>query len=99
VKLIITARAEREIERKASSWSEHSTVAPDLFWSELKAAVARLSVEPYAGRSWTSPRGRQLQRLLLPNTENYLYYSFDPNQPLLTIHCLWGARRQREPRL
>jgi hypothetical protein len=99
VKLLVAARAEREINRKAASWIQNSKMSPDLFWSEVKAAVTRLSVEPYAGRSWISPRGRRLHRLLLPYTENHLYYSFDPERATLTIRCLWGARREREPSL
>ena len=55
MKLVIAARAEREIERKAASWAKHSTVSPELFWDELRRVIRRLEVEPYAGRRWTSP--------------------------------------------
>jgi len=99
VKLVIAARAELEIQRKAASWEKHSTVSPGLFWEELREAIKRLSMEPYAGRSWKSPSGRQLYRLLLPATANHLYYSYEPNKAVLTIRCLWGARRGREPKL
>ena len=99
MKLVIAARAEREIERKAASWAKHSTVSPELFWDELRRVIRRLEVEPYAGRRWTSPSGRQLYRLLLPATENHLYYSYEPQKQVLMIRCLWGARRGREPKL
>jgi plasmid stabilization system protein ParE len=99
VKVLIGARAEREIRRKADSWVTHSTISPELFWDELRAALRRLAVEPYAGRVWTSPSGRQLYRLLLPATSNHLYYSYDAEKEILLVRSLWGARRGREPKL
>ena len=91
MKLVIAARAEREIGRKAASWTRHSTVSPETFWDELRRAIRRLEVEPYAGRRWVSPSGRHLYRLLLPTTENHLYYSYEPQTQVLMIRCLWGA--------
>lgn len=40
-----------------------------------------------------------MMRLLLPRTQNHLYYTYEPEQQLLRIWCLWGARRGREPKL
>jgi plasmid stabilization system protein ParE len=99
VKLEISPRALREIERKAASWAKHSTISPGLFWDELEEAGKRLIVEPYAGRRWVSPKGRVMLRLLLPRTQNHLYYTYEPEKQLLRIWCLWGARRGREPKL
>src|SRR5690606_995476 len=36
-------------------------------------------------------------RLLLPDTGNHLYYTYEPERELLRSWCLWGARREREP--
>ena len=99
MKLEISPRALREIERKAASRAKHSTVSPDLFWNELEAAGQRLLAEPYAGRRWVSPKGRVMWRLLLERTENHLYYTYDPDKELVRIWCIWGARRGREPKL
>lgn len=99
MKIEISPRALREIERKAASWAKHSTISPDLFWDELVAAGQRLLVEPYAGRRWVSPKGRVMLRLLLERTQNHLYYTYQADKELIRIWCLWGARRGREPKL
>lgn len=99
MKLEISPRALHEIERKAASWANHSTISPGLFWHEVEEAGKRLVIEPYAGRRWVSPKGRVMMRLLLPRTQNHLYYTYEPEQQLLRIWCLWGARRGREPKL
>ena len=99
MKLEISPRALREIERKAATWAKHSAISPGLFWDELEEAGKRLVVEPYAGRRWVSLKGRVMLRLLLPRTQNHLYYTYEPEKQLLRIWCLWGARRGREPKL
>ena len=99
MKIEISPRALREIERKAKSWAEHSTLSPDLFWEELESAGRRLEEEPLAGTRWVSPKGKAMLRLLMPRTENHLYYTYDAEQQLVRIWCIWGARRGREPRL
>ena len=99
MKLVISPRALRETERKAASWARHSTLPPGLFWDELEAAGRRLLAEPYAGRRSVSPKGRVMWRLLLERTQNHPYYTYDPDQDLVRIWCLWGARRGREPKL
>ena len=92
-------RARREMKRKAASWAKHSTSNPHLFWQEFLAAVRRLSVEPYAGRRWISRKGKVYWRLLLPQTENHIYYSYLVEQRLIRVLSVWGARRKNEPRL
>lgn len=99
MKLEISPRALREIERKAASWAEHGTISPELFWEELDAAARRLVLKPNAGHEWVSPKGRIMLRLLLARTENHLYYTYQAEQELVRIWCLSGARRGSEPRL
>jgi plasmid stabilization system protein ParE len=99
VKIRITRRAEREIERKAARWEKKAHFSPQLFWSELGRALERLERDPNAGARWVSPSGRALYRLLLNETKNHLYYSYDEGSDVLTIRCLWGAQRGREPKL
>lgn len=99
MKIEISPRALREIERKAVSWAKHSTVSPRLFIEELEAVGKRLLVEPNAGTRWVSPKGRVMLRLYLEGTQNHLYYTHDSDKQLIRIWCLWGARRGQEPKL
>jgi hypothetical protein len=38
-------------------------------------------------------------RLLLPRTEQHLYYSVDKAGGVVRVITIWGARRGRPPRL
>ena len=73
MKIEISPRALREIERKAKSWAEHSTLSPDLFWEELdrKQAIGEPSawvVERREGAASgrTHQYRREIPRLVCP---------------------------------
>jgi plasmid stabilization system protein ParE len=99
VRIEVSPRALREIERKAKSWAKHSVISPELLFEELEEAGQRLLRTPNAGTYWVSPRGRAMLRLYLERTENHLYYTHEPEKQLVRIWCLWGARRGCEPKL
>lgn len=66
-----------------------------------------------AGAQWSAPAacagsyagtaivlgGKQLRKLLLPRTEQWLYYAVRPKEQLIVVQTLWGARRGRDPKL
>ena len=43
--------------------------------------------------------GKTIRRVLLPNTEQHIYYSIDEASETVTIRTIWGARRGRSPML
>jgi plasmid stabilization system protein ParE len=96
VKIEISPRALREIERKAASWAEHSTISPGLLFDELEAAGQRLLRNPKAGTRWVSPQGRVLLRLYLERTQNHLYYTHEPELELIRmpVGCTSGPRTE-----
>jgi plasmid stabilization system protein ParE len=98
VKLKLTRRAERRIEIVDDYWRQHRLEASDLLKQELSAARLRLAQDPYVGTAIVVG-GKQLRRLLLPRTEQWLYYAVRPKQQLIVVQTLWGARRGREPKL
>jgi plasmid stabilization system protein ParE len=51
VRIEISKRAKRELERAAGWWKD-----PDILWDELEAAGRRLLEEPEAGRRWVSSK-------------------------------------------
>jgi len=97
VKVKVTRRAERRIEIVDRFWRENRLAAPDLFKEELTVAELRLSQEPYAGRACLIG-GKQLRRLLLPRTEQWVYYVVRARQGLVVVQTIWGARRGRDPK-
>ena len=94
----LTKRAERRIEIVDQWWRAHRHEAPDLLKQELGGARLRLAQDPYAGTAVVIG-GRQLRKLLLLGTEQWLYYSVRPKQQLIVVQTLWGARRGRAPKL
>jgi len=61
-------------------------------------AVARLSEDSNAGKACVIG-GKQLRRLLLERTEQWLYYVVRPKQDLVVVRMIWGARRERDPKI
>ncbi len=96
MKVKVTRRAERRIEIVDGFWRKNRPKAPDLFKEELAAAELRLSQDPYAGRVCVIG-GKQMRRLLLPRTEQWVYYVVRAKQQLVVVQTIWGARRGRDP--
>ena len=94
----ITKRAERRIEIVDRYWRTKRLEAPDLLKQELSSARLLLMQDAYIGGACVIG-GRQFRRLLLPRTEQWLYYAVRPKQQLIVIQTLWGARRGRGPTL
>ncbi len=94
----LTKRAERRIEIVDRYWRTNRLEAPDLLKQELSSARLLLVQDAYIGGACVIG-GRQFRRLLLPRTEQWLYYAVRPKQQLIIIQTLWGARRGREPKI
>jgi len=98
VNVKVTKRAERRIEIVDRFWRDNRLEAPGMLKEELAAAEARLREDPHAGVACVI-RGKKYLRLLLPKTEQWLYYKIYPQQGLIVVQTIWGARRGREPKL
>jgi hypothetical protein len=66
VKVEISKRARRELERAAKWWEN-----PNILWDELEEAGRRLLQEPEAGVRWVSSKGHVMWRLRLPRSEKF----------------------------
>jgi plasmid stabilization system protein ParE len=98
VKVKITTHAEKRIEIVDRFWRKNRLEAPNLLKEELSAAEARLREDPYAG-TVCIVRGKKYLRLLLPKTEQWLYYRVHSERALVVVQTIWGARRGRDPKL
>jgi plasmid stabilization system protein ParE len=99
MKVVFSKRADRDVDRIDAWWRDNRPAAPDLFVHEITDAVSRLE-NPGAilGIEKRSRRGTVLFRLLLERTEQHVYFRRD-NPSLITVLCVWGARRRRAPKL
>lgn len=98
MKVKVTKRAQRRIEIVDRFWRKNRLEAPDLLKQELATAEARLLEDPYAGTA-CMVRGKKYLRLLLPKTEQWLYYTVYSEWGLIVVQTIWGARRGRDPKL
>lgn len=63
---------------------------------ELARVIGLLQENPELG---IAIRGREIRRLLLPDTEQFIYYRVRPRAKRIEIIALWGAARQFGPPL
>jgi hypothetical protein len=99
VKTRLVGPARQQAERIDRWWRENRSAARDLFAREMAEARAVLSATPDVGAPFTERRGVLVRRLLLPRTQNHLYYEVDEKNGLVMILAVWGAPRGTGPRL
>ena len=99
MKIKLTPRAQRRVKVVGAWWREHRPNVPDLFAEELAWAKNELLSRPYLAPIYAIVEGRVFRRLLLPKTEQHVYYVVDKAADLVIVHTIWGARRGRGPRL
>jgi plasmid stabilization system protein ParE len=98
VKVTITRRAERALERIDRRWhalADH----PRTFADEFETARDALGKEPTPGLGNATSRRPTLRRLLLPKSGCHIYFTVDPARRWIEIVDIWDARRVRSPRL
>ena len=99
MRVVLTPRARARAKAVAGWWRANRTTAPDLFERELEAAKNRLALEPRAGRFYARIGDSLIRRVLLPRTEQHVYYEVDEKAEMVLVHTIWGARRGRGPDL
>lgn len=68
---------------------------PDVFTEELEQALQIIAVLPGEGTLYTQSPVPGVRRVYLRRVSTHLYYTFDNDE----IRALWGARRERGPRI
>lgn len=90
VRIIVTARARRNIGAIDKWWKENRIDAQELFAQEFFDGVDGLSKEPHLGSVYQS-RGREYRRWLLPRTRFHSYYR--AHEEGLAVVAVWSAQR------
>jgi plasmid stabilization system protein ParE len=98
VKIVLLEEAQRRFEAEDAWWREHRD-AKELLLNEFEAALRQILSRPELGQHYRRTRGRLIQRVLMPKTRCHVYYAHDPEQKLIEVHTVWGARRGRGPQL
>ena len=92
-----TPRALAEAKRKKMWWQEHRRTSPGLFDEEVAAAIEQIRGMPSIGTIYPAAFEIPVRRLLLPKTQNHLYYTVREDE--FVVLSVWGAPRARGPKL
>ena len=98
MKLEFAARALKEIERQGRWWLTNRPGSVQLFVQELEQAVDLIKATPFLGSIYARKRDRAIRRVLMPKTKYHLYFRQDGPE-VIRVLSVWGARRERGPKL
>ena len=99
MKLRVGKRAQQQAKKMEAWWVEHRPAAPTLFTDELERTFRQITEVRDAGVRWPTPRRPTLRRVLMPQSNDHVYFLID--EPTATVHVLavWGAPRGTTPKL
>ena len=89
-------RAFRDVERLDAWWRANRQAAPRLFVLELAAVVRLLRLAPELGPLYAAG-GRPVHRVLLQETQYYVYYRYERAKNIVVILTVSGTQRRRGP--
>ncbi|HET9954214.1 MAG TPA: hypothetical protein VFQ61_06910 [Polyangiaceae bacterium] len=98
MKIVVTVRARREIER-IDAWWRANRDHQDLFKEELAEAEDFLASTPELARVYVIRGKRKVRWLLLRKTEVKLYFWLDEQHAVVRIVSAWGGRRGHTPKV
>ncbi|HVJ20054.1 MAG TPA: type II toxin-antitoxin system RelE/ParE family toxin [Polyangiaceae bacterium] len=99
MKVRFSPRAQRRVKIVAKWWRENRPAAPTLFDDELQAAIERLKRQPTLGLEHDIVDSKIVRRILLATSAQHVYYVVDEERGIIVIYTVWGARRERTPKL
>jgi ParE-like toxin of type II ParDE toxin-antitoxin system len=98
VNVEISKRARRDAIRFDAWWREHRD-SRELFAQEFQEAIDLLETEPAPGTAHPTTRRPNLRRVLLMKTKRHVYFEIFEREQVARILCVWGAPRERGPKL
>ena len=98
MRIVLLAEAQRRFEAEDDWWRENRD-AKELFIDEFEQTLERLAASPEGGQAYRATRGKLIQRVLMPKTRHHVYYFHDRENDLVEVHTIWGAHKERGPRL
>jgi plasmid stabilization system protein ParE len=99
VKLRIGKKAQRQTARIEQWWVQNRAAQAALFIDELEATFRHICNVRIAGVGWPTPRHPTLRRILMPRSQNHLYFVIDERSQTVDVLAIWGAPRGTTPKL
>jgi len=95
-RLRFTATAQEHVRREKAWWwanRDHT----DVFTEEVEQALKIVATLPGAGTPYAQSPVSGVRRIYLRRVVAHLYFTFDDDEVI--IRALWGAHRERGPRI
>jgi plasmid stabilization system protein ParE len=86
-----------EAKRIKTWWRKNRPAAPDLFDEEMAVVVEQIRTMPTTGTIYPASFEVTVHRLLMPKTQNHIYYAVRDNE--IVVLSVWDAPRRRGPKL
>jgi plasmid stabilization system protein ParE len=99
VKLRVGKRAQKQAANIEQWWVEHSPASPDVFAGELEQTFHHICSVRVAGVGCPTPRRPTLRRILIPRSQNHVYFVIHERTQTVHVLAIWGAPRGTVPTL
>jgi plasmid stabilization system protein ParE len=80
-------------------WAQNRPTAPDLFAREFRDTLEQIRTMPSSGTAWPTERRPSVRRILMPRTENHIYFRVDRKAQTVHVLAVWGAPKGTTPKL
>ena len=97
LKVHITNRAARDIERIAEWWFENRQAAPGAVRKDLRAMLNVLKYQPGIGQKFEDAMSENVRRIHLDRIGHWIYYRVSGES--LEVLSLWSSHRGSDPTL
>lgn len=92
-----TPFAAQQIRNESRWWRRNRTKAPNLFLQELRRAFALIAEYPEAGAITEHVELEGVRRVLLIETQHYVYYRIDRAAQRVEVLAVWSTKRGEGP--
>ena len=99
MKFEVSKRAQKQSAKIQTWWRANRTAAPTLFLDELAEAEQSLRRNPESGTIYAMHKTGAVRRILLPRTHHHLFFRYRSDRDELLVLAIWGAPRERGPKL
>ena len=96
MKVDLSRRAQREMQRIAARWRENAS-SPAVFLDELEQTIEHIETTSVLGAVYDAKARRTVHRRLMKKSACHVYL-VRQSAELIVIVSIWGARRRRGPK-
>jgi plasmid stabilization system protein ParE len=94
-----TPLAAQQIRNESRWWRRNRTKAPNLFRDEVRRAFALIAEYPEAGAAAEDVELSGVRRVVLVDTQHYVYYRINPVARQIEVLAVWSTKFGEPPPL